>query len=629
MDVKVDLDVAGDITVRALKEQLADLDPTGRTDPTNLRLSSGPGTPTLLDGEQLPANLGELELSDSTDTSASDSTDISDPTSASDSSSPEAAEDVTAALMRRVDSTQPGRVITIAQPEDFMQSPPPMWGLSKSVSAKHFDFDNHNGIQFGNVVTRTEPLPGTASGVISIWNKDNYKECIAQTVTPWAAVDLETLTAHWQKRSFIMWYWNGEQQVEAKAEAEEVEVSNEIEMLTPAGAYNHLTLPGPGGKGCSVARWREMLASGELLGAKVLYVNKLRCHPVDADATGDQLDEAAPLPTRPRALAIFGPDSVIQMLDNALAKKLGPPNKARKAEKAKPSQPTTPLEGHGEDAKAKISYFFRGLKGQRDYMEDRSCVKIGMIPRSKHHMAMFGVFDGHGGDKVAELVARFLPGILEGELGEKDPVKALERAFYIADTNLQNSDRSGAHPFALMGTTAVVVLLVTEPSGKTKLFCANAGDSRAVLCRKGLAVALSTDHKPEVEEEQARIEAAGGRVGMKGRIELGGSETGLNVSRGLGDFAYKARRELPHDKQFVIAHPEVTVFDIGPDDEFFCLGSDGMFETMNNDDLVARLRKDLSKGDSMERVVQGALEEALPGGDNCIMSLVRFVRGVS
>ncbi len=41
------------------------------------------------------------------------------------------------------------------------------------------------------------------------------------------------------------------------------------------------------------------------------------------------------------------------------------------------------------------------------------------------------------------------------------------------------------------GCTANVVLITP-----TKIFTANAGDSRAVLCRKGNATALSFDHKP-------------------------------------------------------------------------------------------------------------------------------------
>lgn len=40
----------------------------------------------------------------------------------------------------------------------------------------------------------------------------------------------------------------------------------------------------------------------------------------------------------------------------------------------------------------------------------------------------------------------------------------------------------------------------------------NAGDSRAIICTRGRAIALSQDHKPGNEKETARIEKAGGHV---------------------------------------------------------------------------------------------------------------------
>ncbi|PIO55278.1 hypothetical protein TELCIR_23336, partial [Teladorsagia circumcincta] len=46
---------------------------------------------------------------------------------------------------------------------------------------------------------------------------------------------------------------------------------------------------------------------------------------------------------------------------------------------------------------------------------------------------------------------------------------------------------------------------------------ANAGDSRAVLCRGGTAIDLSMDHKPEDDIEKTRIINAGGFVNEDGR----------------------------------------------------------------------------------------------------------------
>jgi serine/threonine protein phosphatase PrpC len=48
---------------------------------------------------------------------------------------------------------------------------------------------------------------------------------------------------------------------------------------------------------------------------------------------------------------------------------------------------------------------------------------------------------------------------------------------------------------------------------KDAIFCANAGDSRAVLgLKNGKLIELSYDHKPDNEGELARVKAGGGFV---------------------------------------------------------------------------------------------------------------------
>jgi|TARA_B110000967_G_scaffold192323_1_gene218872 protein phosphatase 1G len=88
------------------------------------------------------------------------------------------------------------------------------------------------------------------------------------------------------------------------------------------------------------------------------------------------------------------------------------------------------------------------------------------------------------------------------------------------------------------GSTCVVAVVKGDV-----LTVANAGDSRAVLCRKGKAVPLSRDHKPMDSDERARIQNAGGFV-QEGRVN--GS---LALSRAIGDLEYKQSRQLPADKQ--------------------------------------------------------------------------------
>jgi len=53
------------------------------------------------------------------------------------------------------------------------------------------------------------------------------------------------------------------------------------------------------------------------------------------------------------------------------------------------------------------------------------------------------------------------------------------------------------------GCTANVVMIT-----KTEIICANAGDSRSVLSKKGKVKDLSVDHKPDTPSEKRRIERA-------------------------------------------------------------------------------------------------------------------------
>lgn len=138
------------------------------------------------------------------------------------------------------------------------------------------------------------------------------------------------------------------------------------------------------------------------------------------------------------------------------------------------------------------------------------------------------------------------------------------------------------------GCTAVVCLL----HGRD-LYVANAGDSRCVISRNGKAIEMSLDHKPEDDEESTRIVKAGGRVTLDGRVN-----GGLNLSRALGDHAYKTNLELPAEAQMISALPDVKKLIITPEDEFMVLACDGIWNYMSSGEVVdfVRLRlKDESK----------------------------------
>jgi len=88
--------------------------------------------------------------------------------------------------------------------------------------------------------------------------------------------------------------------------------------------------------------------------------------------------------------------------------------------------------------------------------------------------------------------------------------------------------------------------------------------------------ALTRDHKPELDDERARIEGAGGQVIFDGyanhRVyDKTGDAPGMNMSRCLGDLH-------AHIDCGVIAVPETKILDVRSDDAVLLLCSDGVWE---------------------------------------------------
>ena len=136
------------------------------------------------------------------------------------------------------------------------------------------------------------------------------------------------------------------------------------------------------------------------------------------------------------------------------------------------------------------------------------------------------------------------------------------------------------------GCTAVVALL----HDNKRLYVANAGDSRCVVCRDGKAVDMSYDHKPEDEAERERVEKAGGQVTKDGRIN-----NGLNLSRAIGDHAYKANKELSLSEQMITSLPDILTLDIDPlKDSFMILACDGIWNFMSSQDVCDYVQERLN-----------------------------------
>jgi len=144
------------------------------------------------------------------------------------------------------------------------------------------------------------------------------------------------------------------------------------------------------------------------------------------------------------------------------------------------------------------------------------------------------------------------------------------------------------------GCTAVVGLLVGRD-----LYVANAGDSRCIVCRDGKAIEMSFDHKPEDELERNRINKAGGKVTQDGRVN-----GGLNLSRAIGDHAYKTNKSLPLQQQMISPVPDVKKLTLQPEtDSFIFLACDGIWNSLSSQEVVDFIN------DKMEKTKDSKLEE--------------------
>jgi protein phosphatase 2C family protein 2/3 len=149
------------------------------------------------------------------------------------------------------------------------------------------------------------------------------------------------------------------------------------------------------------------------------------------------------------------------------------------------------------------------------------------------------------------------------------------------------------------GTTALTALL----SGRN-LLVANAGDCRAVLCRRGKAVEMSRDHKPECLKEKLRIEKVGGYV------DDGYLNGQLAVARAIGDWHMTGLKEQGVEGP-LSAEPEMQHEVLTEDDEFLVIGCDGLWDVFTSQNAVDLARKELQQHNDPERCSRELVTEAL------------------
>ncbi|XP_062077511.1 probable protein phosphatase 2C 47 [Humulus lupulus] len=271
------------------------------------------------------------------------------------------------------------------------------------------------------------------------------------------------------------------------------------------------------------------------------------------------------------------------------------------------------------DEKSKFQPIFRSgccsEKGPKQYMEDEYiCVDnlsqhLGAPPSFPSPGAFYGVFDGHGGIDAASFTRKnILKFIAEDSQFPSGLKKSVKNAFVKVDHALADSSSLDTSS----GTTALTALIL----GRTMLI-ANAGDCRAVLGKRGRAIELSKDHKPNRTSERLRIEKLGG-------IIYDGYLNGqLSVARALGDWHIKGSKGSLCP---LSSEPELEELLLTEEDEYLIMGCDGLWDVMSSQCAVTMVRKELMQHNDPERCSRALVKEALQRNscDNLTVVVVCF-----
>ncbi|XP_037913707.1 protein phosphatase 1B isoform X2 [Hermetia illucens] len=263
-------------------------------------------------------------------------------------------------------------------------------------------------------------------------------------------------------------------------------------------------------------------------------------------------------------------------------------------------------EGNG------LTYGVGSMQGWRCEMEDAHYARTGLGEKFEE-WSFFAVFDGHAGCKVSEHCAKHLLQYIidTDEFKNGDYVKGIRTGFLRIDEIMRELPELTADAEKCGGTTAVCTFVSDK-----HIYIANCGDSRAVLCRNGVPVFATQDHKPVLPKEKERICRAGGNVMIQ---RVNGS---LAVSRALGDYDFKNVKEKGQCEQLVSPEPEIFCEERDESDEFLVLACDGIWDVMTNEDVCSFIHSRLKITNDLEFISNQVIDTCLHKGSRDNMSII-------
>lgn len=240
-----------------------------------------------------------------------------------------------------------------------------------------------------------------------------------------------------------------------------------------------------------------------------------------------------------------------------------------------------------------MEVYSSSLKGNRAQNEDNHKIILNLDGKEINNAKInyFAVYDGHGGKFVSNFLKKNLHEFfIDNRV--KYPLKEtyINKIYKYLQDLLRSKYLNNVNE---CGSTCLVAIQNREKEGNNihnYMYVLNSGDSRCVLCRGTKAHALTEDHKPSWPMEKTRIEKLGGTIRFDGydfRIK------DLSVSRAFGD---------TNAEPYLTNIPDIYKYRLNPKDKFMVLACDGLWDVMDNSDVVNYILKECYDSSLNERI---------------------------
>lgn len=275
----------------------------------------------------------------------------------------------------------------------------------------------------------------------------------------------------------------------------------------------------------------------------------------------------------------------------------------------------------GQDIKSesknlgKLEVGVASCQGRQDKMEDAElATEISFTVDGNTYTAqLLGVFDGHDGNLTSNYVKENLSAYLTASLEKNNEKQLTENGIWNALKEcFINLDRDYSERG---GTTATVALILED-----KVWVANVGDSRTILCNGDQAIQLSEDAKPDMDRYERSILKLGGTVVNNRGARINGM---LGVARAVGDKHIIGKKGMC----CVSPKPKITQHSLeGLQNGYLVLACDGLYDVATTGQVANAVKQMDQERVNPEEMARRLVYSAIESGsrDNVTAKVIKI-----